>query len=244
MRSDPATTEDRQTELSEPGDLLGSGLPHLFDERSDPDFRAVFGLLARRAGSLDAAVAHIRITGLDLRPEELRSLDRIRVLLAGLNGVTLRSEAEATLADPAKASNLRNLVSLMEEGRIEVRSAPLAGWAPDFTVFHRKGRPWTLLVGPHWFARPYPHRGPALASLHGPGASARTAVRFSQLWLSGHDVGTPILDLLHDAERRTGRSAGPRRSQPFRGGSTPPFRRRKTPVKPGHSPDMNSPETS
>lgn len=185
------------------GLLLESGLPHLLDERSEPDFRSVFATLARRSTALGSAVSRIRLGGLDLRPEELRSLNRIRVVVAELNGIVLRAEAEAMLTDPAKGDNLRYLVRLMREGRIEIRSAPLAGWSPDFTVFSRGGRPWTLLVGLHWFARPYPHRGPALASLHGRVAASRTLRRFEELWRRGHDIGSPVLSLLEEAKQRT-----------------------------------------
>lgn len=193
-----------------PGKLLTTGLPHLLDDRSRPDFRAVYGLLARRAGALDAAVGRIRLTGLDLRPEELRGIQRLRVLLSEVSALTLRSEAEAVLVDPGKAANLRYLVTLMDEGRIEVRAAPLGGWAPDFSVFHRKGVPWTLLIGLHWFARPFPHRGPALASVHGSRGAARAAARFTDLWNSAHDVGPAILSLLREAERRTASSPSAR----------------------------------
>ncbi len=182
--------------------LLCSGLPRLMDERSDPNFRAVYGLLARRSGGLDAAVSRIRLSGLDLRPDELRALGRIRVLLTEVNAITLRSEAEASLADPDKAGNLTNLLELMEAGTIEVRSAPLAGWAPDFSVFQRSGRPWMVLVGLHWFARPYPHGGPALASLHGAEAAGRTARRFEGLWRGAHDIGPAILHILQEARVR------------------------------------------
>lgn len=188
------------------GSLLRSGLPRLMDERSDPNFRAVYGLLARRSGALDAAVSRIRLSGMDLRPEELRKLGRIRVLLTEVNAITLRSEAEASLADPDKEGNLTNLLTMMESGVIEVRSAPLAGWAPDFSVFRRNGHPWMVLVGLHWFARPYPHGGPALASLHGAEAASRTARRFEGLWRGAHDIGPAILHILQEARVRAGRA--------------------------------------
>lgn len=225
-----------------PGTLLDSGLPHLIDERSDPDFRTVYGTLARHSAALDAAVVRIRLTGLDLGPDELQSLERVRVLLAEVNGLDLRSEAEAMLLDPRKARNVRNLASLMEAGRIDVRSAPLAGWAPDFSVFHRKGRPWTLLAGLHWFARPFPHRGPALASLHGAGAAARTAARFSELWKGGHDIGPAILELLREADRRS----NPRCGSGRRGANTWPGPAgrptRKPTARQGRSPDRRPPK--
>lgn len=201
----PRSRRPRRLRDPDPSSLLSSGLPHLLDERSDPDFRDVFGLLARRCTGIDSAVARIRLSGLDLRPAELRGTEQIRVLLAQVSGLTLRSEAEAMLVDPVKGTNLRNLVSLIEAGRIEIRSAPLAGWSPDFTIFHRTGRPWTVLVGLHWFARPFPNRGPALASLHGAAAAWRSSQRFGELWTGGHDIRPAILALLREADRRTGR---------------------------------------
>lgn len=188
-------------------DLLTAGLPQLLDERSDPDFRAVYSLLARRSSGLDAAVSRIRLSGIDLEPEEMATLQRIRVLLTGVNALTLRSEAEAALSDPVKASNLRNLVRLMEEEIIEVRSSPLAGWAPDFSIFRRSGAPWSVLVGLHWFARPFPHGGPALASIHGGEAARRTSGRFERIWRGGHDIGPAILKILQEADRRSPRHA-------------------------------------
>jgi len=186
------------------GSLLCAGLPRLLDERSEPNFRGVFGLLARRSGALDAAVSRIRLSGLDLRPEELQQLSRIRVLLTEVNAIALRSEAEASLADPDKAGNLTNVLKLMERRIIEVRSAPLAGWAPDFSVFRRNGHPWMVLVGLHWFARPYPHGGPALASLHGAEAAGRIARRFEGLWRGAHDIGPALLHILKEAKVRSG----------------------------------------
>lgn len=191
------------------GSLLCAGLPRLMDERSEPNFRGVYGMLARRSGALDAAVSRIRLSGLDLRPEELRQLSRIRVLLTEVNAITLRSEAEASLADPDKAGNLTNILELMENGVIEVRSAPLAGWAPDFSVFRRNGRPWMVLVGLHWFARPYPHGGPALASLHGAESAGRISRRFQRLWRGSHDIGPALIHILQEARVRAGRDESP-----------------------------------
>lgn len=180
----------------------GSGLPYLLDERSRPDFRSVFGTLVRNSSAVDAAVARMRISGLDLRADEVRSVARIRLVLAEVNGIALRDEAEGVLGRPDRAVDLVHLLGLLDAGRIEVRSAPLAGWAPDFSVFRRKGAPWRCLVGPHWFARPYPHRGPALGSVHGPEAAGRLGRRFEELWRQAHDIGPALVGLLERARDR------------------------------------------
>lgn len=223
----------------ESGALLSGGLPHLLDERSNPDFREVFGMFAARSAGLDAAVARIRLTGLDLRSDELQGLNRIRVLLANVSALSFRAEADAIMSDPSKATNLGNIVALMEEGRIEVRSSPLGGWAPDFSIFHRYGKPWTLMVGLHWFARPYPHRGPALASLHGSSAAGKAEVRFSELWRGGHDIGAPILELLLEARSRARGSTIPASvsTRPVSRSRRRSSRHSKSPVTEGDSPD-------
>lgn len=209
---------DRRASPSRPGELLEHGLPHLLDERADPDFRRIFGLLARTANRLDSAVARIRLTGLDLKASEFERLERIRVLLAQVSALTLQSEADAVLADPDRAPNLKRLIHRLETEQIEVRSAPLAGWAPDFSIFRRNGHPWTLMVGLHWFARPYPHLGPALASVHGRAGAQVAADRFESLWKRAHDTRPAILAVLREAVRRApDPSAARHRSERDRG---------------------------
>ena len=58
-----------------------------------------------------------------------------------------------------------------------------------------------MLSGFHWFERPYPHRGPALASLHVGEAAARAAKRHHELWERAHDVGPTIWSILSKARR-------------------------------------------
>lgn len=215
----PPTGRGGDTEAPVPpprhADLQGAGLPHLLDERSAPDFRAVYGALAARSSAIDGALSRIRVSGLDLRPEEIRSVTRIRLVLAEVNSLTLRNEAEAVLSRADRARSLVHLLALLESERIQVRSAPLAGWAPDFTAFHRKGLPWRGLMGPHWFVRPYPHRGPALASVHGPGGARLLARRFDELWTQAHDIGPALLGLLSRARDRVGPTPG--KPRPLKG---------------------------
>lgn len=172
----------------------------LFDERRRPDFRDVFGALARRARSVRTAVTRVRLTSVDLGPEELVSLERFRVLLSELNALRLEAEAHALAHQRRRAPNLRLLARLLESGILEVRSAPLGGWSPDFTVFEEPTGPSWVLSGFHAFERPYPHRGPALASLHGTEAAALAGRRFDELWDAAHDVGPTLWTLLSRAD--------------------------------------------
>ncbi len=208
--------------------------PALLDERSEPDFRRVFTSLLGRASATWSALTRVRLAGLDLREREVRRDGSLRVLLAQVGIHDLRLDADAALSDADRGESIRLLVRLVREGRLEVRSAPLAGWTPDFTVFHRAGGPWALLAGHHWFSRPYPHRGPAFASLHGSGAALRAAARFMEVWETAHDISLPILGVLEEAERRAPPAAD-RAAPDGRSFERPPRPRRSgtAPISPG-----------
>lgn len=182
-----------------------SALPGLLDERSDPDFRRVFGWLCSRSLEVDVALTRIRLSTLDLDAAEVARLRRLRLLLAEVNAVSLDVEAHALLGDPRRGATLRRLGRLLDLGVIEVRAAPLAGWSPDFTVFSSDAGPEAALLGYHWFQRPFPHRGPALAALHGSRDAVRVKLRFEEAWARAHDIGAAIRGIL-ERSRRT--SAG------------------------------------
>ena len=95
---------------------------------------------------------------------------------------------------------------MLEGGRLEVRSAPLGGWSPDFTVFVEEEGPCAVLTGFHAFERPYPHRGPALASLHGGDAARMAALSPQELWDAAHDVGPALWSILARADKRAARA--------------------------------------
>jgi hypothetical protein len=179
----------------------------LIDERGRPDFRDVFGALAFRATHVLTAVTRVRLSTVDLREEHLPALRSMQVLVSEISALHLDAEARTLFQIPGRADNVRFLVGLLEAGRLEVRSAPLGGWSPDFTVFVGDPGPQAVLVGFHAFERPYPHRGPALASLHGGDAARLAAARHRELWESGHDVGPALWSILSRAEKRAKRSA-------------------------------------
>jgi hypothetical protein len=91
------------------------------------------------------------------------------------------------------------LLQFLRSGRIEVRSAGGASWHNDFSIFRGlpadhvlpKGR--ACLVGAHSFWNPQATEGPSFTCVLGsPGATARAARRFAQLWNSAYDV-LPII---------------------------------------------------
>ena len=182
--------------------------PFLLDERSPAPFRQVFGRLLSRHTHLDTAILRIRLSGVDLSGQEVRGLQRLRILVADINAQTLEEEAFALLMDPDKRETLRRVEGLLRDGRLELRSAPLAGWSPDFSVFSGQGGPEALLLGLHWIQRPFPHRGPAWMVCFGPEEARRARARFQELWNQAHEIGPAILKLL---ERAGSRWSAPRR---------------------------------
>ena len=188
-------------------DPILRGLPAaettLLDERGRPDFRDVFGALARSAVDIATAVRRVRLSTVDLSAEELSRVEHFRVLVSEINALRLDAEARGLELDPRRAPNAELLRRLLEAGRMEVRSSPLAGWAPDFTVFSGPTGPTALLVGPHRFERPYPHRGPAFASVHRGDAARLGARRHEEIWSRAHDVGPAIWNILSKAHRST-----------------------------------------
>ncbi len=175
----------------------------LIHERSRPDFRERFGELAAKSDWLCAAVKRIRLSGLDLSAAELQRVRLMRVLLAEVNALSLAAEADVVLADPARARNLTLIARLIREGRLLVRSAPLGGWTPDFSVFGVGNRPTHLLAGLHWFQRPYPHRGPVFGFIQGHEEATFAAERFEENWRLAHDISQPFLRILTKADRRS-----------------------------------------
>ena len=141
---------------------------------------------------------------------ELRSVVHFRVLVAEMNAIQLTAEARGLVNDPARAPRLPLLQRMLESGRLQVRAAPLAGWSPDFTVFADAAGPSAVLTGFHWFERPYPHRGPALSSLHFAEAAKVASRRHEELWGRAHDIGPAVWSILSKAQPpRTFVGAGP-----------------------------------
>ncbi len=156
---------------------------------------------------MDAAILRIRLGAVDLSARELRSLRRLRVLVAEVNAQTVEGEAYALVMDPVKRKNFARVLNLLQTGVMEIRSAPLGGWSPDFTVFSEDQGPHSLLMGLHWFHRPFPHRGPAWAARFGAKEASMAQARFKELWSEAHDIGPAILQLM---ERTTSRGSSNR----------------------------------
>ena len=176
--------------------------PTLLDERSPRPFRWAFGRLLIQSTELDTAMLRIRLSRVDLSAREVDGLTRMRILVADINARTLEEEAFALLMDPEKRSNLTRILSLLRDGRMELRSAPLAGWSPDFSIFSGPDGPLGLILGLHWIQRPFPHRGPAWAVTFGPREAEMASRRFRELWAAAHEIGPAVRRLLEQATAR------------------------------------------
>lgn len=178
----------------------------LLDERRRPDFRDVFGALVQRSTEVRTAVTRVRLSTVDLSSGEVGAIRSMRVLVSEVSALSLDAEAASLVRMPRRAPNLRLLMGMLESERLEVRSAPLGGWSPDFSVFVGPRGPAYLLMGFHAFERPFPHRGPALASVHGADAARLAAGRHEELWTQAHDIGPALWSILARADHRARRS--------------------------------------
>lgn len=176
----------------------------LLDERDDLPLRARIGRLLADADEVAFALARIRLAALDLGDRELGRLARCRVLLGQLDASMLMDAgaggvietATPTDADagseatpgPGSPRALLELLRFAASGRLEVRSAGLAGWTPDFAVV-RRGGDRTGLLGSIQFGSPELAVGPMFTMLlEDPDATLLLQRRFDEVWDRSHDV--------------------------------------------------------
>jgi hypothetical protein len=175
----------------------------LLDDRRHAPLRTVIGRLMARATTADFAVARVRLTAVELTDEEVATLESCRVLLGRLDVDALSTPDPAGPPSPAAVAGLGTLRSFLQSGRIQVRTAGATLWVPDFSILGGIGRgpgcagDAVCMVGAHYFARPYPTRGPALTCLLADAGSVASArERFDELWEFGYDVLPVIADRL------------------------------------------------
>lgn len=167
--------------------------PLLMDESGVPSVRERFGAALSAAVTMDVAVARIRLATLDLTAAELAGVRRCRLLLGELDASTLLDAAESGAA----RARLR---SFAESGRLEVRSAGLAGWSPDFCVA-RGPIGVTCMVGAIYFGNPRLLTGPAVTLVaEDEEWAGLLSARFDRLWDRGHDVLPAIQAVLARAD--------------------------------------------
>ena len=111
--------------------------------------------------------------------------------------MTLDPEVRLIRADARRAQWEKLFRGLLEEGQLEVRSALLGGWPPDFKVFSNEKGPQSVVTGFHWVERPYPHRGPALS----PMPIRLAAQGHAEPWKQAHGKCSAVWSILSTGER-------------------------------------------
>ncbi|MEK9499750.1 hypothetical protein WI372_01985 [Gemmatimonadota bacterium DH-20] len=176
--------------------------PTLLIEGTSPRFPVVYRRWLGRSSRVDVALTRLRIATLRLQAGDLARVERLRIVLAELSTAAWEAETHRALLDPQRGPMLRRIIQLLQEGRLEVRSAPLAGWAPDFTIFHdrepgeEKASPARALIGPHWLETGAGLAGPRFAFAVEGVDARRAQERFTSIWRHAYDVGPAVTRLL------------------------------------------------
>lgn len=158
----------------------------LLDERTRPSVRETIGRLLAAAHRADIAIAQLRLAGLDLQPSEAGGIERCRLMIGRFDAAMLHDAGSSVSA----RGQLELLAAFAASGRLEIRTAPHHVWNPDFSVFTElPGNDAAVLLGAHYFGRPYPLHGLAFTCvLRNPDVVASCARRFEELWQAGYDV--------------------------------------------------------
>ena len=179
--------------------------------------RSLIGDLLQRSRTADLALARVRLAALDLTEAEVRGPARCRVLLGQLDASMLvdATAAHDTAADYSRRREaLLRLADWLASDRLEVRSAGIGLWTPDFSIFRDPADATTCLLGAHYFGSPQLTMGPSFTAVfHGADDAALLQLRFEEVWDRGHDVSPAILEVLErtaEEVRDHGRFGSPR----------------------------------
>lgn len=158
--------------------------------------RTVRRLLARSARA-DLAIRRLRLAALRFDGGDLDRV-RVRLLVGRLDVDTVAGAPGAAVFEDRRKAELERLREVVRAGRVQVRTAGMMRWDPDFSVFRQaRSGGGLVLVGSHRFDVPDP--GPVRPLCAGLLGARRVAVareRFEGLWAGGYDVGPVVEDLL------------------------------------------------
>lgn len=171
----------------------------LVDERSLPSLRELMGGLLSTAETADFAVGKMRLAGIDLTRGELGTLRRCRVLMGRLDAETLAIPTSLLAREPQRRETIQGLVALMRAGRLQLRTAGLDIWLPDFSIFSQNSEKTAavMLLGAHYFERPYERSGAALTTvITNADAVGHAGARFHELWERAYDVESVVREAL------------------------------------------------
>jgi hypothetical protein len=189
--------------------MLGRN-PVLLDEQHVPSVRETIGRLFATAQRTDLAIARVRLAAVDLRAEEIASLQRCRLLLSTVDANLLH---DASPLSHERRVVVQRLIAWASSGRLELRSCGIHAWSPDFSVYHHDGLTRSVaLVGAHYFQSMFSGHGTALTCVVRQQAAVRhMARRFEELWSRAYDILPVVVDALelslHDSIS-AGNSAG------------------------------------
>lgn len=170
----------------------------VLDERSDASLRELIGGLLAGSGRADIALTRVRLAALDLREEEIRRA-RCRVLLGELDASIL---LDGVGGSESHRSGLRRLAAWLMSERLEVRSAGIGSWTPDFSIYDKSDGVTTCLIGAHYFGSPQLAVGPSVTVVTTDDDAARLlGERFDELWERAHDVAAAILEVVERSAR-------------------------------------------
>lgn len=170
------------------------------DEGSTRSLRSLIGDLLQRSRTADLALGRVRLAALDLTEAEVQGPTRCRVLLGQLDASTLVDATalrDAGADHPTRREALLRLATWLASDRLEVRSAGIGLWTPDFSVFRDPAGATTCLLGAHYFGSPQLTIGPSFTAIvRAADDAALLQLRFEEVWGRGHDVSPAILDVL------------------------------------------------
>jgi hypothetical protein len=193
------------TAKASPQDVASShGLapPRMPTERSmlidDPGAvrRTVRSLLTRSARA-DLAIRRLRLAALRFEGGELERV-HVRLLVGRLDVDAVAGAPGTAVFGDRRKAELERLREVVRAGRVQVRTAGMVRWDPDFSVFRQsRAGGGLVLLGSHRFDVPDPGSvKPLCAGLRGERRVALAAERFEGLWAGGYDVGPVVEDLL------------------------------------------------
>lgn len=164
----------------------------LIDDAAQPSLRVHIGRLLSTCARADIAVSHVRLPALDLTANETRRVQHCRILLGRLEA---RALMDFGFVDEHSDERLHTLLQFLGSGRVEIRSAGLGAWSPDFSIYrelsgdahgdacavdaqddayavgnHGNARPVgrhgsACLIGAHYFRDPMTSNGPSFTAL-------------------------------------------------------------------------------
>ncbi|MBR9991368.1 MAG: hypothetical protein KFH98_16510 [Gemmatimonadetes bacterium] len=167
----------------------------LIDDGSRPTLRDRIGSLLSACATADIAVGHIRLAAIDLTERETRRVGRCRILLGRLE---VRALTDFGTPETDIDERMQTLLAFLESGRVQIRSAGLGAWSPDFSVYRGLPDGSACLLGPHYFREAPSTYGPSFTALLSDARSIRmVGARFDELWERSHDVLEPVVSAVY-----------------------------------------------